>query len=140
MVTLDDEMHRQASWSPELSENYGMINELKNSWFLIVFHVSKGYPNIFSRIVLGSLSWKKAFYLSLQNIIQPFPEPYGLSVGPYHWRVLRMIELILNYFPFLTGFPSRMHARQAAVLALTLLLILTLVTATQAKEEGDILD
>jgi len=31
IVTLDDEMHRQASWSPELSENYGMINELKNS-------------------------------------------------------------------------------------------------------------
>jgi hypothetical protein len=49
-----------------------------------------------------------------------------------------MIELILNYFPFLTGFPSRMHARQAAVLALRLLLILTLVTATQAKEEVDI--
>ena len=49
-----------------------------------------------------------------------------------------MIELILNYFPFLTGFPSRNHARQAAVLALTLLLILTLVTATQAEEEGDI--
>ena len=31
-----------------------------------------------------------------------------------------------------------MQARQAAVLALTLLLILTLVTATQAEEEGDI--
>ncbi|MGD8291519.1 MAG: mechanosensitive ion channel [Desulfobacterales bacterium] len=49
-----------------------------------------------------------------------------------------MIELMQKYFPFRTGFPSRMHARQAAVLALTLLLILTLVTATQAKEEGDI--
>jgi small-conductance mechanosensitive channel len=49
-----------------------------------------------------------------------------------------MIELMLKYFPFLTGFSSRMPARQAAVLALTLLLILTLATATQAEEEGDI--
>ncbi|MBW2427429.1 MAG: hypothetical protein JRF56_00610, partial [Deltaproteobacteria bacterium] len=48
-----------------------------------------------------------------------------------------MIELMLNYFPVLTGFPSRMHARQAAVLALTLLLILTLMTATEAGEEAD---
>jgi hypothetical protein len=31
IVTLDDEMHRQASWPPGLSENYMMINELKNS-------------------------------------------------------------------------------------------------------------
>ena len=49
-----------------------------------------------------------------------------------------MIELMLKYFLFLTGFSSRMHARRAAVFALTLLLILTLMTATQADQEVDI--
>ncbi|MGD8992498.1 MAG: hypothetical protein PVI00_13660, partial [Desulfobacterales bacterium] len=49
-----------------------------------------------------------------------------------------MIELMPNYFLFLAGFPSRMHARQVAGFVLTLLLVISLMTATQAEEKGDI--
>jgi hypothetical protein len=51
---------------------------------------------------------------------------------------MRMIEMMLKFIPFSVRFRIRNHARQAAGLALTVLLILSLVTATQAEEEGDI--
>ena len=47
-----------------------------------------------------------------------------------------MIEMM--FFPFPISFPLRKSARQASRLALTVLLIFSLVATTQAEDEGDI--
>jgi uncharacterized protein YlxW (UPF0749 family) len=49
-----------------------------------------------------------------------------------------MIELVLSFFSSPMRLPLRKHARQVAVLAFMVLLIFSLVTTTQAEEEGDI--
>jgi small-conductance mechanosensitive channel len=62
--------------------------------------------------------------------------PESFSDGPYHRRVMRMIEIMSFSNP--NHFSLHKYARQASRLALTVFLLFSLITSTQAEEEGGI--